>query len=294
MVQLSGFTFIKNGLKLGYPILESVQSIAPLCDEVVINVGYDDPNLQKDDGTYDYLRSHLTGDKYVFLKSHWDPEMTSKGLILSQQTNIALERCRGKYCQYIQGDEALHEKDFAAIEAGIKQMENREELQGLVYKYLHFYGNVDAILYTRRIYRREVRLIRNHLGVRSHLDAQGFKNADGSKLNCSMIDATVYHYGWARKEQVMAQKVKAMDKLYHGKDFEKKDQFAYKKIWGIRPFKGTHPQVMQEWIKAHKNEIDIHALPMDWKFKNVSFVVSDLIESMTGYRIGEYKNYKLI
>ena len=49
--QISGFTFIKNGLTLGYPILESVQSIDPICDEVVINVGYDDPNLEKDDGS---------------------------------------------------------------------------------------------------------------------------------------------------------------------------------------------------------------------------------------------------
>ena len=35
---ISGFTFIKNGISLGYPFVESIQSIAPLCDEVVIMV----------------------------------------------------------------------------------------------------------------------------------------------------------------------------------------------------------------------------------------------------------------
>ena len=38
MVQrrVSGFTFIKNGLSLGYPIKESIMSIEPLCDEIII------------------------------------------------------------------------------------------------------------------------------------------------------------------------------------------------------------------------------------------------------------------
>lgn len=291
---ISGFTFIKNGLTLGYPILESVKSIDPICDEVVINVGFDDKNLEKDDGTYQYLRDHLQGDRYVFVKSWWDPEMTSKGLILSQQTNIALEKCQGKYCQYIQGDEALHEKDYANIEAGLRDMERNPELEGLVFKYLHFYGNVDAILYTQRIYRREVRLIRNGLGIRSHLDAQGFKTADGHKLKCKQIDATVHHYGWARKEQVMAKKVTAMDKLYKGKDYEQKEAFSYKRIWGIKPFKGTHPGVMGEWIKAHKNDVDVLSLPLVFGRKDVRLAVSDFVENLTGYRIGEYKNFKLI
>jgi len=291
---ISGFTFIKNGLTLGYPILESVQSIDPLCDEVVINVGFDDPNLQKDDGTYEYLRDHLNNDKYIFVKSYWDPQMTSKGLILSQQTNIALEKCQGKYCQYIQGDEALHEQDYSLVENGIRGMEGNQSIEGLVYKYLHFYGNVDAILYTQRIYRREVRLIRNGLGTKSFLDAQGFKTADGKKLSCKEIEAPVYHYGWARKEQVMAKKVIAMDKLYKGPEFEKKQKFVYHKMWGIKPFMGTHPEVMAKWIEAHRNEIDILSLPMAFRLKDMRLVISDFIESLTGYRIGEYKNFNLI
>ena len=112
---ISGVTFIKNGLTLGYPIRESIESIAPICDEVIINVGFDDIELSKDDGTWDYLKRHFKGEKYIFLKSYWDPEMTSKGFILSDQTNIALEKASGKYCQYIQGDECLHEKDLQRI-----------------------------------------------------------------------------------------------------------------------------------------------------------------------------------
>ncbi len=111
MASISGFTFIKNGLSLGYPILESVLSIAPICDEVIINVGFEDVDCIIDDGTYNYLTSNLKDPKYKFIKSWWDPEIKKSGLILSQQTNIALNACSGKYCQYIQGDECVHEDD---------------------------------------------------------------------------------------------------------------------------------------------------------------------------------------
>lgn len=288
---ISGFTFIKNGLTLGYPIKESIESIDQLCDEIVINVGFDDPNLVEDDGTYEYLTSHFTGPKYKFLKSWWDPELRKDGLILSQQTNIALKECTGKYCQYIQGDEAIHEQDLEHIKAGIQAMENDPELDGLIFKYIHLYGNVDTYLYTRRIYRREVRLIRNHKNIVSHLDAQGFRHADGKKLLCKQIDATIYHYGWARQEQVMQKKVAAMDKLYHSED--RKSDFQYVRMWGIKPFKGTHPLVMKNWIDEHRNDVDIMSLPLTFRMKNISLVISDFIESLTGYRIGEYKNFIL-
>ncbi len=290
---ISGFTFIKNGLTLGYPIKESIESIAPFCDEIIINVGFDDPQLKSDDGTYEYLRDNFPQNKFIFIKNWWDPQLTSQGLILSEQTNLALKECKGEFCQYIQGDEALHETDIPTILSGVNELKKHPEIDGLIFKYLHFYGNVDAVLYTRRMYRREVRLIRNHRGIVSHLDAQGFRHKNGEKLTAKLIDATVYHYGWARKEQVMFKKILAMDKLYHG-DQQRLDQFSYKKIWGIKPFKGTHPAVMGRWIREHKNDLDILNLPLDFKLKDITHALTDFIEDLTGYRIGEYKNYKLV
>ena len=38
-MKVAGFTFIKNALIYDYPIVEAIQSILPLCDEVVVAVG---------------------------------------------------------------------------------------------------------------------------------------------------------------------------------------------------------------------------------------------------------------
>ena len=143
--QVSGFTFIKNALTLGYPIKESIQSIIPFCDEVVINVGFNDSNCQEDDGTYEYLRDYFSSIKFKFIKSFWDPNLTSKGLILSEQTNIALSHCRGSLAQYIQGDEVIHEEDIPLIIDSIKKIYSRKDIEGIVFQYLHFYGNINII-----------------------------------------------------------------------------------------------------------------------------------------------------
>lgn len=292
-MKVSGFTFIKNGLNLGYPIRESIQSIDPLCDEIVINVGFDDPELKKDDVTEEYLKKSFTGPKYKFVKSWWDPSLRVGGKILAEQTNIALSHCQGDLCQYIQGDEALHEKDYPEIKRGYDELMAREDLHGLIFKYLHFYGNVDVYKYTRKIYRREVRAIKNGQGIQSWKDAQGFRFSNETKLNAKMIDATVYHYGWARKETVMKEKVKEMDKLYRQGEVGSETPFAYERIYGLHPFRGTHPKVVEQWVRENKNDIDLLKLKPSYKLKNINHFLCDLVENLTDYRVGEYKNYKM-
>ena len=295
MPKISGFTFIKNGLTLGYPILESVLSIESICFEVVINVGFNDKECTEDDGTFAYLRSHLTDPKYKFIKSWWDPSIQKNGLILSQQTNIALKECTGDYCQYIQGDECVHEEDLKSICEGVEFMEQNKNVNGLIFNYMHFYGNVDTFKYTRSLYRREVRLIRNHQGLVSWLDAQGFRYPDGSKMKARLIKARIFHYGWARAEKVMSKKVKVFDTFYHdGKEKSGSPEFSYERSWGIKKFTQSHPRVMHRWIAANKNPIDLFQLPLKLDWNVFGLVFSDGIESLTGYRMGEFKNYKKI
>lgn len=293
MPKISGFTFIKNGLTLGYPILESVLSIEPICDEVIINVGFEDQELTKDDGTYKYLTEHLSDPKYKFVKSWWDPTMTKSGLILSQQTNIALSHCTGDYCQYIQGDECIHEDDLKYILEGVERMEKDKRIDGLVFNYMHFYGNVDTYKYTRNLYRREVRLIRNHKGIKSWLDAQGFRAANDSKIYASLIKARIFHYGWARATQVMKKKVQVFDTFYHGHEF-KRQEFQYERNWGLRKFELTHPKVMADWILKNKNPMELMSLPLTLDWNVPGLMITDAIEALTNYRLGEYKNYKLL
>ena len=172
-------------------------------------------------------------------------------------------------------------------------METNKQIDGLIFNYMHFYGNVDTYKYTRNLYRREVRLIRNKLGIKSWLDAQGFRHADDTKIKARLIPARIFHYGWARAEQVMKKKVKVFDTFYHVKVLDTKE-FQYERNWGLTKFTQTHPRVMKDWIEKNRNPIDLMSLPLSWGKNIYGLVISDTIEKLTGYRLGEYKNYRKI
>lgn len=293
-IRLSGFTFIRGGVTLGYPYQEAIECLLNLCDEVIVNVGFSDQALIEDDGTWNSLEKRYTDNpKIKLIKSFWDAEMASQGLILSHQTNIALNACRGKYCQYLQADESLHEEDFSLILKSLDFLDANPQLQGVTFNYIHFYGSPLIQKYTRNAYRREVRLIRNNEGTKSYLDAQGFRSCEGKKLKVLQGQARVFHYGWARKQDLMNLKVKNFAKLYHGKDFENSD-FTFRREWGLQPFLASHPKFIKSWLDKFTSAIELKDLKPLFKWQDLGLAFSDAIEKMTGYRMGEYRNYKVI
>ena len=84
---VSGFTFCRNVEKLDYPFVESIRSLLPIVDEMVINVG------DSEDRTLQIIQE-IGDPKIQIIKSVWDMNLRKDGLIYAQQTNIALDHCR--------------------------------------------------------------------------------------------------------------------------------------------------------------------------------------------------------
>ncbi|MEQ1877129.1 MAG: glycosyltransferase, partial [Bdellovibrionia bacterium] len=165
---MSGFTIIRNAVAMGYPIVQSIRSLLPLVDEFVIGVG------QSDDQTKELI--HSIGDpKIKIFDSHWDTSKTTGGLILSEKTNEALERCSNDWCFYLQADEVVHEGDLPLIRKALADHENDPSVQGLLFHYVHFYGSYSVIATARNWYRNEVRVVKKSSGARSVGDAQSFR-----------------------------------------------------------------------------------------------------------------------
>src|SRR6478735_2238676 len=130
---ISGFTFVKNGVLLEYPFLESIQSILPICHEVVIAVG------KSDDDTKEKILA-LNEPKIRIIDTVWDPALRSGGQVLAQQTNVALDHITGDWGFYIQADEVVHEKFLPVIKQAAEQYVNDSEVEGLLFAFRHFYG----------------------------------------------------------------------------------------------------------------------------------------------------------
>lgn len=308
MSKLSGFTLVRNGAKFDYPFVESLKSLLPVVDELVINVGIgDDDTLAQ----VQRFAAEAGMGKVVVFESHWpldDPEKRKSGLILSEQTNLALDRCTHDWCLYLQADEVLHEEDTPAIREALREAEENPAVEAVVFEYRHFYGSYQVVQKTRSAYRREIRMIRRSSGARSVGDAQSFRKPgpDGQldqKLNAVLTKARIFHYGWVRPPEAMFQKTVFMDQLYHGKQEDgaplphSGTNYQYKRFWGLKPFRTgypgeTHPRIMRERILKRDWNWDLARSKFTMTPGDVKKILLDLFESLTGYRLFEFRNYR--
>lgn len=248
-MKISGFTFVRNGFKLGYPVLESLQSLLDICDEVVIAIG------NSDDETEERIKN-LGNPKITIISTIWDETLREGGTILAQQTDIALQHCTGDWLLYLQADEVLHEKDYDVIKQYAHRFLHHSTIEGLLFSYYHFFGNYNYIGSGRQWYRSEIRMIKNTDRVFSWRDAQGFRTKDANgmrKLKVASIPVSIYHYGWVRNPIDYLKKQAAFHKLYHDdtwlKEYLPKSE-EFPSCYQLDTFTATHPKVMTNKIQS--------------------------------------------
>jgi hypothetical protein len=288
VVKVSGFTIVRNAVKLDFPVEASLRSLLPICDEVVVNVG------KSDDDTIGLVRS--IGDaKIRILETAWD--FTIKNQVLGDETLRAMRECRHPWGIYIQADEVLHEAGAEALARAIRQHDADARVEGLLVKYLHFYGDLDTIALNRRWYRREVRAVRLDpaLDIRPYQGAQGFRvGTSHRKIRARLTEAEMFHYGWARPARALRSKREASQVLYPWSKEREAGRPLLPWFPGLRSFRGTHPAVAKAWVNDRRHDPDRRVEPAHFKPEHLRFYASDVIERLTGARVFEFRNYKLV
>ena len=292
-MKISGFSFIRNAIKYDYPVVESILSILPLVDEYVIAVGNSEDDTRA-------LIAGIKSEKIKIIDTVWDDTLREGGQILAVETQKAFAAISpdSDWAFYLQGDECLHEKDCDTIRKAMLQYLPDERVEGLLFDYLHFYGGYNYTGSGKRWYRNEIRIIRNNKNIVSWKDAQGFRFSDSRKLNVKKINATIYHYGWVKPPKVSNQKAMYFHTI-NKPDFtfteeEMQRDFDYHNIDRLSLFKGTHPAVMKEKAANQNWTFEFNTSKKGYKNMKFKHKLSHFIEDLTGYRIGEYKNYKSI
>jgi glycosyltransferase involved in cell wall biosynthesis len=289
---VSGFTFVRNAIKFDYPVVEAILSILPLCDEIVVAVG------NSDDDTLGLIQ-RIDSPKIKIIETVWDDSLRKGGQVLAVETDKALAAVspEADWCFYIQGDEVVHEQYLPIIKQAMQDNLNQQKVEGLLFKYTHFYGSYKYVADSFKWYRREIRVFRNTGKVRSYRDAQGFRTIDNQKLKVKLMDAYVYHYGWVKPPEIQKEKMKssinfwATDEEAAAVKKHYDENFDYAGIDSLSHFTGTHPQVMQARVERMNWMFDF-----DIKIKKLSFKnrFRMAVERLTGWRIGEYRNYRIV
>jgi len=289
-MKISGFTIIRNAVMNDYPIVEAIRSILPVVDEMIVLVG------DSSDDTLGLMQS-INDPKIRIHRSVWDSGLRSGGSVLAVETNKAFQLINSEsdWAFYIQGDEVVHEKYHPAIKEACIRYKDDKRVEGLLFKYLHFYGTYDYVGDSRKWYDHEVRIIRNDKKIAAYKDAQGFR-VDERKLWVKPADAYIYHYGWVKSPEQMMKKQKEISRYWDSNAnirsvITSPDFYDFNEFDSLQRFRDTHPSVMKDRI-ARKNwqvELDITRKRFSLKDRLLYY-----FERLTGIRPFDFRNYRLL
>ncbi|MCD4834374.1 MAG: hypothetical protein K8R31_11305 [Bacteroidales bacterium] len=313
-MRISGFTMGKNVDKLYYPIKPAIMSILPIVDEFIVALGKSDD----DDRTREEILS-IGSDKIKLIDTVWNLEKYPNGMENAHQTDIAKNHCTGDWLFYLQADEVIHEKFLPIIKKRCEELLDDKTVEGLLFRYKHFWGDYDHYHFSHHWYKHEIRIVKNLPEIHSWESAQSFRKIpnfeginyrqqDGTyKLKVARVDADVYHYGWVRPPSLMKKKMKALDTIHRGEEGTEKREtmyrnFDYGSLDQLQKFTERHPEVMKDWIAKFdwKDELQFTGKPSGTrkkhaherlKYRFLTWIENNLLG---GRNLGGFKNYILL
>lgn len=287
-MSISGFTIVRNASLLDYPLKESILSVLPLCDEFIINCGKSTDDTEK---ICEEIQAQYP-DKIRLIRTDWQTDNQKGGFQLKSQTDAALKACTREWCFYIQADEVLHEADIPKILEAKEKAESLPKVDGLLFDYIHFYGNFSYTIKGRNWYRKEVRLFKNGRDIAAFRDAQGFRK-NGERLLVIPSHARIFHYGYVRCSESMKKKSTEMARWWGTQVEDKPENFELINHIGLKPFQDTHPNLMKKRVEEKNFPFDPKKCRRKWDKNEIKNALTLAWETVFPFRIGEYRNYEL-
>lgn len=253
--RLGGAVCIRNGNSLDYPWKQSVESLLPVCDEVVLCVG-----TGSTDDTDEQAHEWARRDSRVKLCFYDWPDPKGDVDFWVRWLNFAREHLRTDWHIQLDADEILHENSYGEI---------RKFVQGDPYR---------AGQFTRwNFYSDHRHTIPNGHCLGKYVNriapASMWMPSDGAhpmgmelvSIACR-IKAEIFHYGFLRKKDAYFKK----SRLLHGYFFDTYDPRlvaaeSFEGDWmtmdcmpewtrSLDAFTGTHPERMKDWLKERGYE----------------------------------------
>ncbi len=179
---LEAFMIIKNGIRLGYPFVESIASVLPFVNSITIVDGH------SDDGTWEFLNEmNALSEKIKILRTVWGDSKT--GSEIAHQTNFAKQMCFSDWLLYVQADEVWHPESLKNLSKYIQRYPNALSFS-FNFAHLSLFKWMDY----NPAYSHAVRLIRNIPEITSEHDAWTFTVPPGKNQEIDM-EYPIYHCG---------------------------------------------------------------------------------------------------
>jgi glycosyltransferase involved in cell wall biosynthesis len=188
-MKLSIYTFVRDGIKQDYHVVQMLRHHLPFADEIVVHEGY------SSDGSFEAISN--IDPKVKIFRSDWNKRT---GMAFSNGfKNDARIRCTGDWCILLDADEFIPEWDFARI----RQLLERTDRTLLGMDLINFYGNYrvyNAFPDKFRMPARKMNIHRNLEDIEMHGGDASSVRRRGVEFSLTADDVVceLHHFGHVR------------------------------------------------------------------------------------------------
>lgn len=260
--RLSAYSYLYQGVAFDYPFIESLQSVLPVVDELVVTYAEPCP-----DGTYEQLlrlAAHYPQLRLLPSRLWTAPDKPLDGSLIRQAAEEAMAACTGDWLWHLQADEVYSNADAKKVRE-LVNVSHHQDVHGFIFNVLHFYGDANTVVGPQGAaagwYLQCVRLSRKGAGQHEG-DAWTQSLIPAVAHGLRRTDITLYHYGHLRQAAVAEDKNRFMYSLYRA-DGQRPAHFVRPEQTQhcLVPFDGQHPESMAPRLARQRLQSQLAARP---------------------------------
>ena len=184
---ISVVTIGKNIIKQGYCWYESLMSVLPIANELIISEGF------SDDDTLHYLMKFKNKYKkklpILIYQDRWE-EKSYHGEVITKVSQSAIDKATKDWVLYLQLDEVWHEDSVEHI----KSIAASNEWNSASFPFFHFTRGWEP---SAEGYKEAIRMIRRGRNIKLMGDAWNFLLDNASPISpAGSCPKKIYHFNW--------------------------------------------------------------------------------------------------
>lgn len=260
---LGGAVCVRNGNDLDYCWKEAVQSLLPVCDEVVLCIA-----TGNSDATEAEARAwaHIEPKLKICIYAWPDPVADLDFWV--NWLNYAREHIRADWHFQLDADEILADWSYPLLRAFVKEQSTmRRPATGIVTRYNFWRDHRHLIPEGNCLAKRVIRLAPRDLWLGSDCPHPKAREAQDRSVSVSEItpeytlrDIEIFHYGFLRRHEALLNKGRANGQFFFGavdsrietaaKEGANWSQSACLPDWtrNLDKYEGKHPAIGMKWL----------------------------------------------
>lgn len=258
MITLGGNIVIRNGFELDFCFQESIQSLLPVCDKVLVCDG------ESTDGTQEFIREWMKREPKLVLCVYPWPEPKGDWEFFFKWINYAREHVPCDYHFQMDADEILSERSYAEVDSYKNQMQSGERFS-VVCKRHNFWRDANHVIpYGTCLGHEVVRIAPQNMPLAS--DGYHPLGTEAPRI-ARWSNIEIFHYGFLRKREQFFEKEKRLHEYFfnsYDPRLQQAEKFSgnWMTMPGVTGFESNllecnspHPRVAVKWLRERGYDV---------------------------------------